>query len=154
MIGGLFNAPKSLQTVGNQAIGQTDIKKSKMSVCSKPILALWSPASCAVARPAPLLFRGPSAIISPWAAKPALFGLLLRLPGRVERPSCLVSLDIQGLQGSWPSICPAPLPPFLGPSWAQKKSADRADAPVSTCPIIRAPLAGPSRLKMLCFPLK
>lgn len=32
--------------------------------------------------------------------------------------------------------------------------ADHADAPFSTCPIIRAPLAGPSRLKMTYFPLK
>ena len=94
------------------------LDKGYTLVCSKPILALWSPASCAVARPAPLLFRGPSAIISPWAAKPALFGLLLRLPGRVERPSCLVSLDIQGFPGSWAPDMPDPAAAAPGPVYS------------------------------------
>lgn len=64
----------------------------------------------------PLLFPGPSAIIQPWAAKPVLLCLLLllRLPGRVERPFCLVCLEMSGFSGSLASLLPA----ALSPSWA------------------------------------
>lgn len=65
----------------------------------------------------PLL--GASAIIRSWAAKPVLLCLLLlRLPGRVERPSCLVWVEISGVSGSWALVYSRRPAAVLAPSWA------------------------------------
>ena len=48
---GHFEVTKSPQAVGNQAIGQTDIEKLKMSVCYKPIFRVSDPVFCTLAPP-------------------------------------------------------------------------------------------------------
>ena len=68
------------------------------------------------ARLAPLPFLGPSAIISPWAAKPVLLCLLLlRLPRRVERPTCHLRPYFQRFPGSSPPIMPNSAAAFWTP---------------------------------------